>query len=100
MHGVEDRVARQIELVERIQPEHARAMHRHADRLVLLDDNRAESGRSEIARGEKPGGAAADNDNVTPAGRQYLRPLDSHVPRKLIQNDRRIKRISSPNDRC
>ena len=35
---------------------------------------------------------------VAAIARQYLRPLDSHVPSTLIQNESRIKRRSSHND--
>ena len=76
----------------------ARAVHRHADLIVLFKDRRAEAGRREIARGQEASRPTADDDHVTPARHQYLRPLDSHVPRKLIQNDRRIKRTSSQSD--
>ena len=100
MDGVEHGLAWQIELVERVQPQHARAVHWHTDLIVLLDDDDAEPCGRKIARRQKTRGAAADDDDVPTDGHQYLRPLDSHLPRKLIQNDNRIKRISSQNDCC
>src|SRR5947207_12832803 len=95
MSGVQSSVTRKIELIECVDAKYARAVHRNADRVVLLDDERAEPGRREIARGKKTCGTAADNDDIAPPTRQYLRSLDSHVPRKLIQKERRIKRIPS-----
>ena len=68
--------------------------------IVFLDDDDAEACGRKIARRQKTRGAAADDDDVPTDGHQYLRPLDSHLPRKLIQNDNRIKRISSQNDCC
>ena len=53
-----------------------------------------EAGGRQISRGKEASRAAADDDHVAPLRRQYLRPLYSHVPRKLIQKDIRIKRTS------
>ena len=99
MRGVQNRLARKIEFIERVHAEYTRAVHGNANRVVLLDNQRTEPESGEIARGEETCWTAADNYDVAPPRRQYLRSLDSHVPRKLIQNERRIKRISSANER-
>ena len=93
-------MTRKIELVKSIGAEHAGAVHGHTDGVVLLEDQRAKSGRRQISGRQKTRGAGAHHNDVPAIGSQYLRPLDSHVPRKLIQKDRRIKRISSQNDCC
>src|SRR6188508_1891346 len=99
MRRLQNGVTRKVELVECVHPEDAGAMDRHANRLMLFDDEGAVAEGREIARRKKTSGTGADNDDVAPPRRQYLRSLDSHVPRKLIQNERRIKRISRVNDR-
>ena len=81
-------------------------MDRRADDVVLLEHAHGLSRRGELARGDEPRRPATDDDHVTinrpcsiaAIGHQVLRPRDSHVPRKLIQNDSRIKRQSSDID--
>ncbi len=104
--GADNRATRQAELVEGVEAEDARAVDRRADDVVLFEHADASTCGGKLARGDESCRAAADDDDVTidsvfavaAIGRQYLRPLDSHVPRKLIQNDSRIKRRSSDID--
>ena len=102
-----NRATREAELFEGIEAEHARAMDRRADDVVLFEDADANTGGRQLARGNESRRPGTDDDHITIGpGRsivaigQYLRPRDSHVPRKLIQNESRIKRRSSHIDCC
>ena len=102
----DNRAPRQIQLVEGVEAEDARAVHGRADEVVFFEDADREASRGELARRDESRRAAANHHHITigtvlavaAIGRQYLRPRDSHVPSKLIQNESRIKRRSSHID--
>ena len=102
----DNRSTREVQLVEGVEAEDARAVHRRADEVVFFEDADRETSRGELARRDESRRAAANHHHVTigtvlavaAIGRQYLRPLDSHVPSTLIQNESRIKRRSSHID--
>jgi hypothetical protein len=62
---VQDRAARQLQLVEGARREHARAVHRCPGRGVLLEHDHVVSRAREQARGVEPSRAAADNRYVS-----------------------------------
>jgi hypothetical protein len=53
-----------VELVERVHAEEARAVHGQADACVLLEDDDRMSAVGERTRGHQAGGAAADDNDV------------------------------------
>jgi len=60
----EDGVARQIQLCERLVAEHARAVHRTTDDIVLFEDDNVMARAGEARRRGKAGGSGAYNDYV------------------------------------
>ena len=95
----ENRMARQVEFVERFGAEKARAVHRDADGRVFFEHDDVVPGGGEIACGDEACGTGANDRNIAHRWIQYFLPRASHVPWKLIQNDRRIKRTSSNHER-
>ena len=77
-------------------------MHRLAnDGVFFQHEGRSASRRRAPAR-RKTGRSPADDDDIgcmTPEPGQNLRSRCSHVPRRLIQNDSRMSRMSSQKDR-
>ena len=59
-----DRVARERQLVERVDAEQPRAVHRVADLRVLLEQDSRVAGAGERARGNQPCRPAADHDRI------------------------------------
>ncbi len=90
--------ARQRQFVERVQPEHASAVDGRSDAIVLFEHAHAKTAAGKVTRGDQSGGTATNHHHVAIDRGQYLRPLDSHVPSKLIQNESRINRRSSHID--
>ncbi len=102
----DNRAPRKVQLVEGVEAEDAGAVHRRADEVVFFEDADREASRGQLARRDESRRTAANHHHVTigrlfavaAIARQYLRPLDSHVPSTLIQNESRIKRRSSAID--
>ena len=61
---VQDRLARQIELVERFGGEHAGAVHRLPGDRVLLEQRHVEPGARQQRGGVQPSGAPAYDDDI------------------------------------
>ena len=92
--------AGKVELVERVEAEEAGAVDGDADLVVLFEDDDVVSAGGQVrARPSSPAGPAPTMTTSCKSGPQYFRPRASHVPCKLIQNDRRINRTSSSHER-
>ena len=98
---VQQRSAGQVELVEGVFRQNARAVHGLADAGVFLEKRCPKSRGSEAGAGEQASGPAADDDHVVHRGHSTpynLRSRASHRPRNVIQNDSMMSRRSNQND--
>jgi hypothetical protein len=80
VQDAENAGARQLELVERVETEDARAVHGSAKPFVFLQNDHVEAGGGKIACGDQTGWPTTDDGDVARQGLQYLGPLASHVP--------------------
>jgi hypothetical protein len=67
LQGIQDRLARQLELIVRLRRQNARAVDRFAARVVLLEHGHVEAITGQQQRGVQPRGAAADDDHIVHA---------------------------------
>ena len=65
LRHADNRSARETELVEGIEAEHARAVNRRPDPIVLFEHDHAMAACGETTRGQESRGAGADYDDVT-----------------------------------
>ena len=72
--GVENHLGRQIELVEGVGSEHARAVDRVAARRVLFEERHAESTAREQRRQVQTAGSAAHDGYISHADRKGAPP--------------------------
>ena len=92
----------QVERSDDVFGQHARAVHRRADLLVLLEDGDGPAGRSKAAarppgrrgRHQRSPHRALRPDYTSRCDAQTFRPRSSQRPRAVIQNDCRISRRS------
>jgi hypothetical protein len=99
---VEDVPGVEAELLECVLRQDTGAMDRLADVGVLLEESDVAAGAREIPGRVEPGRTAAHDDHVARAQafttHQNFRPLFSHLPRAVIQNERTISFTSSARD--
>jgi hypothetical protein len=77
MGNGQDRVARKIDLVERVHPKKAGAVNGKADGVVFFEDYDVVPFGGERAGGDETGGAGTDDDYIThnPAFNIFSRAL-------------------------
>ena len=76
-------------------------MDGNADRVVLFEHDHVVAAGGEAGCRHQPCGAGTDDDDVACVrgmAAQNFRPLDSHVPSKVIQKERIINRTLSHSD--
>jgi hypothetical protein len=84
VRGTKDGVRWKREFGESVQPEHARAVHGHADLVVLFEHDDVVAARGENAGGGQSRGTGADDGNITHGCRSVLAP--AHLPCALQAN--------------